>query len=152
MGKKNSNSRNRLGMSARRKIRMLLSCIKDFFNGVDFTIPDRMYDRERNDGAMYYATPNSMLKKIFSFIDHQKHLGFLDIGSGKGYVLAKAWEYGFNKVGGVEYDEKLVGVCQKICVRWVLKTQWMYSAAMLPNSPLTEITMCFTSLTPFLMR
>jgi len=101
------------GVSIKRKLRMLASCVKDLWDGVDFTIPDRMYDRGRNDGAMYYATPENVLRKVFELVDPRRFPGFLDIGSGKGFVLWKAWEYGFSKVGGVEYDERLVRVCKE---------------------------------------
>lgn len=96
-----------------RKFKLLCSCIRDFCRGVDFTVPDRMYDRGRNDGAMYYATPQKLLQEIFGCIDPAGFPNFLDIGCGKGFVLWKAWEYGFQRVGGIDFDEKMIQICQR---------------------------------------
>ena len=102
-----------LKSAIQRKAGMLLSCIRDFCKGLDFTIPDRMYDRGRNDGAMYYATPEKLLNGVLQHIDPSRYPAFLDIGCGKGFVLRKAWEYGFSRVTGVDYDEKMIAVCQR---------------------------------------
>ena len=95
------------------RIRQGLSCMKESLRGLDFTMPDRMYDRKRNDGAMYLATPESTLKEAFDCVDLEKFPRILDIGCGKGYVLWQAIKYGFAKVGGVEYDEKLCKICAR---------------------------------------
>ena len=90
-----------------------LACLKESFLGLDFSMPDRMYDRKRNDGAMYVVTPKNTLKEAFDCVDLKKYPRIIDIGCGKGYVLWQAKKYGFAKIGGIEYDEKL----WKICVR-----------------------------------
>lgn len=92
------------------RIKLLLRCIKEKILGLDFSMPDRMYDRGREDGAMYLATEDEMLDKFFSFCEGGN---LLDVGSGKGYVLWRAAEAGFSKVGGVEYDEKLYKICRR---------------------------------------
>lgn len=98
----------------RHRIKLLMRCIKEKILGLDFSMPDRMYDRGREDGAMYLATEDEMLDKFFSLCDSLGHSdGFLDVGSGKGYVLWRAEKACFSKVGGVEYDEKLYKICCK---------------------------------------
>lgn len=94
------------------RVRLALSSAKERLLGLDFTLPDRMYDRNRKDGAMYYATPPSALKQLFETIDPAFD-SFIDIGCGKGYVLYKAKKFGFAKVGGIEYDAKLTDICRK---------------------------------------
>ncbi len=97
----------------RHRIRMFLASMKEKLRGLDFTMPDRMYDRERHDGAMYYASPEQILHRMFDCVDREKFHGFIDIGCGKGYVLWEAYKYGFSRVGGVEYDEKVCQICKK---------------------------------------
>ena len=95
------------------RIRQGLNCIRERILGLDFSMPDRMYDRKRNDGAMYVATPKNALKKAFDCVDVKKYPRIIDIGCGKGYVMWQAKRYGFSKVGGVEYDEKLCQICEQ---------------------------------------
>ena len=97
----------------RHRIKVALASLGEKLFGLDFSMPDRMYDRGRGDGAMYLASSDEMLEKLFSCVDMDKPHGFLDIGCGKGYVLWRARMWGFSKVGGVEYDEKLLGICRK---------------------------------------
>lgn len=97
----------------RHRIRVALASLTEKLFGLDFSMPDRMYDRGRGDGAMYLASSEAMLENLFSCVDMDKPHGFLDVGCGKGYVLWRARMWGFSKVGGVEYDEKLFGICQK---------------------------------------
>lgn len=98
----------------RHRIKLLMRCLKEKILGLDFSMPDRMYDRARNDGAMYLATEDKMLNQFFDLCTRWGHReSFLDVGSGKGYVLWKAAEAGFSKVGGVEYDERLYKTCCK---------------------------------------
>lgn len=95
------------------RVKILLSTLKEKLCGLDFSMPDRMYDRNRNDGAMYVASPDGILSDLLSQVDMERFRGFLDIGCGKGYVLWKAQQWGFSRVGGVEYDEKLCRVCMR---------------------------------------
>lgn len=95
------------------RVELAMASFKEKIRGLDFTMPDRMYDRNRNDGAMYYASPEKILKELFSCVDMNKFHSFIDIGCGKGYVLWEAKKFGFPKVGGVEYDEKLVEICNR---------------------------------------
>lgn len=84
-----------------------LRCVGEWLQGLDFTLPDRMYDRGRGDGAMYYATPPGILEELLRYADPKRYPRFLDVGCGKGYVLRRAAEAGYEVVSGVEYDEKL---------------------------------------------
>lgn len=95
------------------RIRQGLACWRERLQGLDFSMPDRMYDRGRNDGAMYLATPKDTLTEAFECVDIGKYPRILDIGCGKGYVLWQAKKYGFKKIGGVEYDEKLCKICRR---------------------------------------
>ena len=95
------------------RIKTVLGSLHEKLRGLDFTMPDRMYDRNRRDGAMYYASPEGILREIFSLVDRETYSRFLDVGCGKGYVLWQAKLFGFNRVGGVEYDEKLCDVCSR---------------------------------------
>lgn len=97
----------------RHRMRIAMASLGEWIRGLDFTLPDRLYDRNRNDGAMYYASPASVLQQIFSQIDISRFPRFIDIGCGKGYVLWQAKKYGFSQVGGVEYDDKLCQICRK---------------------------------------
>lgn len=99
------------------RVQVVMDSLRERLRGLDFTMPDAMHDRQRHDGAMYHVTPDEVLKGVFSHVDLKKHGSFLDIGCGKGYVLWKAEEYGFQKVGGVEYDEKLVKICRRNLLR-----------------------------------
>lgn len=95
----------------RHRIRVVLSSLRERLTGLDFTLPDRMYDRGRGDGAMYLASSDSMLAQLFSCVDREKFHRFLDVGCGKGYVLWQAAMHGFSVVSGIEYDEKLFAIC-----------------------------------------
>lgn len=97
----------------RYRIRVALNSIKEKFLGLDFSMPDRMYDRKRNDGAMYVASPDPILYGLLGCVDIKKYRNFFDVGCGKGYVLWKAKKYGFEKVGGIEYDAKLYEICMR---------------------------------------
>lgn len=96
----------------RYRIYVALNSLKEKLTGLDFFMPDRMYDRKRNDGAMYVASPDILYDQL-ACVDVEKFPNFFDVGCGKGYVLWKTKKYGFQKVGGVEYDEKLYKTCMK---------------------------------------
>lgn len=100
-------------MPSRHRIEVVARSLREKLRGLDFTMPDRMYDRNRNDGGMYYASPEGILRELFACVDSRKFSRFIDIGCGKGYVLWQAQSYGFSQVGGVEYDEKLCGICRR---------------------------------------
>lgn len=96
-----------------RRLRLGLCCLGERLQGLDFTLPDRMYDRGRGDGAMYYASPGGILQRLLDGVDKKRFPRFLDVGCGKGYVLRRAAETGFAAVGGVEYDEALCAVARR---------------------------------------
>lgn len=95
------------------RLRLAAAGLRERMRGLDFTMPDRMYDRGRNDGAMYYATPRGILRELFACVDRERFSRFIDVGCGKGFVLSEAKKYGFADVGGVEYDEKLCRIARK---------------------------------------
>lgn len=97
----------------RRRLRLGFACLWERLRGLDFSRPDRMYDRGRGDGAMYYATPSGILSELLDRADPKRWPHFLDVGCGKGYVLRRAAERGYETVGGVEYDEKLCAAARK---------------------------------------
>ena len=95
------------------RIRVVLDSFNEWLRGLDFTMPDRMYDRKRNDGGMYLVSSEKIVSELMGMVDKQKYPGFLDVGCGKGFILWKAYQSGFKKIGGVEYDEKLTEICNK---------------------------------------
>ena len=106
-----------LAASVRNRLRYIVSYLRERSRGLDFTLPDRMYDRRRHDGAMYYATAPEVLADLFACVDSARYDRFLDVGCGKGFVLKAAAEQGFRAVGGIEYDEKLAAICRRNMAR-----------------------------------
>ncbi len=98
---------------SRHRVAVALKSLGERLHGLDFTLPDRMENRGRADGAMYYASPDGILQRLFDLVEAERFGRFLDVGCGKGYVLRAAREYGFSTVGGVEYDERLCRVCRR---------------------------------------
>lgn len=96
----------------RHRVCMALQILWERLKGVDFTTPDRMEDRHRHDGAMYYATPP---KTIQALLRQARGQAIIDIGCGKGMVLWQASKRtpAFSKVSGVEYDQRLVDICRR---------------------------------------
>ena len=99
--------------AVRHRLFYTVSHVLEKIRGVDFTLPDRMYDRKRNDGAMYYASPNHVLRSVLSEVNVRKYDCFLDVGCGKGSVLRTVSEYGFRRIGGIEYDDRLARICMR---------------------------------------
>lgn len=98
---------------SRHRVAVVVKSLGERLRGLDFTMPDRMENRRRADGAMYYASPDGVLRRLFDCVEPERFGRLLDVGCGKGYVLRAAREYGFSVVGGVEYDEKLCRVCRR---------------------------------------
>lgn len=105
------------------RLKLAAAGLGERLRGLDFTVPDRMYDRGRSDGAMYYATPQGILRELFACVDRERFSRFIDVGCGKGFVLAEAKKYGFADVGGVEYDEKLCRIARKNMKRLGLRAE-----------------------------
>lgn len=79
--------------------------------GLDFTMVYQCEENEHNNN--YSKSPQKVLKKIFEEIDFSMPHGFVDMGSGKGYVMACAANYPFEKLGGVEYTKELCDICER---------------------------------------
>ena len=43
------------------RIRVVLDSFNEWLRGLDFTMPDRMYDRKRNDGGMYLVSSEKIV-------------------------------------------------------------------------------------------
>ncbi|HIT34200.1 MAG TPA: class I SAM-dependent methyltransferase [Candidatus Faecousia intestinigallinarum] len=99
-------------LPTKHRLQVVSASLLERLQGLDFTMPDRMYDRGRNDGAMYLASSRKMARQLFSLVDKTRFPNFLDVGCGKGFILWQAQEAGFSKVTGVEYDEKLAQICR----------------------------------------
>ena len=59
-----------------------------------------MYQRIEKGLLREYFNAETGCKRIFEEIDFTEKHNFIDMGCGKGYVMAKAAEYPFEKVGG----------------------------------------------------
>ena len=68
------------------RIRVVLDSFNEWLRGLDFTMPDRMYDRKRNDGGMYLVSSEKIVSELMGMVDKQKYPGFLDVGCGKGFT------------------------------------------------------------------
>lgn len=79
--------------------------------GLDFNMVYQCDENEHNNN--YSKSPNRVLKRIFGEIDFSQKHSFIDIGCGKGYVMTKAADYPFERVGGVEYQKELCDICRK---------------------------------------
>ncbi len=99
-----------------RRVKTVLKSLAERTCGLDFTMPDRMLDRGRGDGGMYYPTPKGILTQLLSEVDRERFPRLLDVGCGKGAVLCQAREMGF-QADGVEYDEKMCRICRRNLAR-----------------------------------
>ena len=61
------------------RIRVVLDSFHEWLRGLDFTMPDRMYDRKRNDGGMYLVSSEKIVSELMGMVDKQKYPGFLDV-------------------------------------------------------------------------
>lgn len=80
--------------------------------GLDFTMVYQCENNEHNNN--YSKSPKKVLKRIFEEIDFTEKHNFIDMGCGKGYVMAKAAEYPFEKVGGLNTQKNYVISAEKI--------------------------------------
>jgi len=81
--------------------------------GLDFSMRDKS-TIAATGGAMYgySVTPQRHFEAILKELDFSHDRAFLDIGCGKGFMLKLAKENPrFFKCGGIEYNEKLAGIC-----------------------------------------
>lgn len=79
--------------------------------GLDFTMRD--ISLLRNSNGLYHGyskTAEKHLQEIFNSLNFTGKERLLDIGCGKGVVLRIAAGYPFEKVTGIEIDERLVAI------------------------------------------
>lgn len=85
-------------------------------HGLDFTLRDRRLLLQ-TDGKLhgYAITPSSHLRDIFTCYRSLQPSGgkFLDIGCGKGFVLWKAASYSFERICGIDIDDRLVAIAER---------------------------------------
>ncbi len=55
---------------------MVLDSFNEWLRGLDFTMPDRMYDRKRNDGGMYLVSSEKIVSELMGMVDKQKYPWF----------------------------------------------------------------------------
>lgn len=82
--------------------------------GLDFSMRDKSLLKKTN-GVMhgYSITPQGHIDEILGRLDYTKNTAFLDVGCGKGFVLKSAAQRPFQRCDGVEYDERIAGICKK---------------------------------------
>lgn len=86
------------------------SLVYEKIRGLDFTMIYQCDSNEHNNN--YSKSPKRVLKRVFDDIDFSVRHSFIDMGCGKGYVIACAAEYPFEDVGGVEYTSELCNICR----------------------------------------
>ncbi|MEY8334642.1 hypothetical protein AALB53_16280 [Lachnospiraceae bacterium 47-T17] len=74
--------------------------------GLDFTMIYQCGENVHNNN--YTKSPRKILKRIFEEIDFSQAHGFMDLGCGKGYVLAEADKYPFTRLGGGRVHKRAV--------------------------------------------
>lgn len=101
---------------------MIRYIFKERLFGLDFTMRDKSLLKKTN-GAMhrYSITPEEHIREILAHLDFTKCSAFLDIGCGKGLVLKIVSGGSFQSLGGIEYDERLAGICKRNLRRLGLK-------------------------------
>lgn len=82
----------------RRYIREFFSLIYEKVHRLDFTMVYQCDSNEHNNN--YSKSPKKVLQRVFEDIDFSEKHSFIDMGCGKGYVMAFASEYPFERVGG----------------------------------------------------
>lgn len=101
---------------------MIRYIFKERLFGLDFTMRDKSLLKKTN-GTMhgYSITPEEHIREILAHLDFTKCSAFLDIGCGKGLVLKIVSGGSFQSLGGIEYDERLAGICKRNLRRLGLK-------------------------------
>jgi len=98
-----------------RYIIFMVEYIQEKCRGLDFTMPfagELTKDTPMYNG--YCKTPEQHMKKILNDLPIDfSNKRFMDVGCGKGAVLKVAAGFGFDKVGGIDIDKKLVDIAKK---------------------------------------
>jgi 16S rRNA G966 N2-methylase RsmD len=96
----------------------LLDYLFDFRYGTDTVSHVELKNLDINSenysrGHRYASTPAVAFKKLMNTIEFPDDSVFVDMGSGKGKMLLLAPRFGFKRVVGVEFSEKLCECAQK---------------------------------------
>lgn len=82
--------------------------------GLDFTMRDiSLFDKSQGLYHGYSKTDEHHLREIFGNLSFTGRDRLLDIGCGKGVVLLEASAYPFEKVTGIDIDERLITIARK---------------------------------------
>jgi tRNA A58 N-methylase Trm61 len=117
----------------RRYFRYFVFILRIYFyekpRGLDFYARDlTLYKSSNHQYHGYSVCPAKHLKKIFSSINISGQNAFLDIGCGKGYVLAFATKYSFKKIAGFDISSNLIQIAQKNILKLNLKQIQVFTA------------------------
>ena len=82
--------------------------------GLDFHMRD-LTENKKSHGKIhgYSVSPEKHLKNIFKFLNITDRDGFLDIGCGKGFVLAYATKFNYHKIAGFDIFPNLTKIAEK---------------------------------------
>jgi SAM-dependent methyltransferase len=82
-----------------------------FFNEIKKKSGSR-YDQIKNNIDNYdtYSCSPDTVINILNKLDITSNDSILDIGSGRGYIMALCYTFAFNKIGGVEINERDVNI------------------------------------------
>ncbi len=105
-----------------RYFEMGISIFFEKLRGLDYTM---LYVTKM--GGAYTKTPKYILKRVFNEFPEKNTKSFIDIGSGKGYVISQAAKAGFKSAGGIEYDSFLYNICLNNLKKEELKSDCVYN-------------------------
>lgn len=95
-----------------RYVREIFSLVGERIRGLDFTMVYQCDSNEHNNN--YSKSPKKVLSRIFENIDFSASHSFMDMGCGKGYVMALAAKHPFENVGGWSTPRNSVIFAEKI--------------------------------------
>lgn len=97
------------------KIIRRLKVIQERITGLDFFENHSLKELgfTEQEANIYSATPERDLHSILKDMDIQTKDAIFDFGAGKGAAMTVFSKYPFNKIGGVELNEKIYKIAQK---------------------------------------
>ena len=105
-----------------RYIEMGFLILIERLRGLDYTM---LYVTK--SGGAYTKTPKYILKRVFNDFPDKDDKSFIDVGSGKGYVISRATKAGFKYAGGIEYDSHLYNICLENLKKEKITTEFVYN-------------------------